>query len=135
VNQRRRSAPLGIVYDTGALIAAERDDSRMWAIHARALQRGVRPIIPAGCVVEVWRGGRQANLARLLTGCETENLTDDRAKRAGTLRRGGAAAAGAIDATVAETAVRQRAAVVTSDRADSEALSRSARRRVAIIDI
>jgi predicted nucleic acid-binding protein len=134
VNLRRRSAPLGLVYDTGALIAAERDDRRVWALHARALQRGVRPIVPAGCVVEVWRGGRHANLARLLTGCETEALTDDRARRAGTLRRGGAAAAGAIDATVAETAIRQRAAVVTSDRTVIEALARSARRRVAIID-
>lgn len=29
----------------------------MWAIHARALQRGVRPIVPAGCGVmrSVWR--------------------------------------------------------------------------------
>jgi predicted nucleic acid-binding protein len=130
-----RAAPLGLVYDTGALIAAERNDRRMWAIHARALQRGLRPLVPAGCVVEVWRGGRQSNLARLFSGCETEILTEERARRAGTLRRGMAVESGAVDATVAETAIRHRAAVVTSDRADIEQLGRSARRRIAIIDI
>lgn len=43
---------MGILYDTGALIAADRESRRMWAIHARALQRGVRPIVPVGCIVE-----------------------------------------------------------------------------------
>lgn len=131
----RPPAPLGLVYDTGALIAAERNDRRMWAIHARALQRGARPLVPAGCVVEAWRGGRQANLARLLSGCETETLTDDRAKRAGALRRGVATDAGPIDATVTEMAIRQRAAVVTADRTDIEQLAGPARRRIAVIDI
>ena len=126
---------LGLVYDTGALIAAERNDRRMWAIHARALQRGARPLVPAGCVVEAWRGGRHANLARLLSGCEIETLTADRARRAGMLRRGVAADAGPIDATVTETAIRQRAAVVTADRGDIEQLARSARRRISIIDV
>lgn len=127
--------PLGLVYDTGALIAAEGNDRRMWALHARALQRGVRPIVPAGCLVEAWRGGREPNLARLLAGCETETLTEDRARAAGILRRGVAAGVEAIDATVAETAIRVRAAVVTSDRVDLEQLAESARRRVGIIDI
>lgn len=131
----QRTGRLGLVYDTGALIAAERNDRRMWALHARALQRGVHPIVPVGCVVEAWRGGRQANLARLVSGCETETLTDEQARRAGTLRRGVVVEAGAIDATVTETAIRHRAAVVTSDRSDIEQLARSSRRRIAIVDI
>jgi predicted nucleic acid-binding protein len=126
---------LGLLYDTGALIAAEGNDRRMWAIHSRALQRGVRPVVPAGCLVEAWRGGRQANLARLLAGCATENLTEERAKRAGAMRRGVASDVGPVDATVAESAIRLRAAVATSDRADIEQLARSARRRVQIIDV
>jgi len=128
-------ASLGLVYDTGALIAAEGNDRRMWALHARALQRGVRPIVPAGCVVEAWRGGRQPSLGRLLAGCETETLNEDRARAAGILRRGVGVSVGAIDATVAETAIRVRAAVVTSDRVDLEQLEESARRRIGIIDI
>ena len=58
----RSRLPLGLVYDTGALIAGEANDRRMWAFHARALQRGVLPVVPAGCVVEAWRGGRQVCL-------------------------------------------------------------------------
>lgn len=127
--------PLCVVYDTGALIAAEGNDRRMWALHERAIQRGVLPIVPAGCVVEAWRGGRQTNLSRLLDGCEIEALAADPAKRAGALRRTVADAIGPIDATVVESAVRRGAAVVTSDRSDIEQLATAARRRVQIIDV
>jgi predicted nucleic acid-binding protein len=127
--------PLELVYDTGALVAAERNGRRMWALHARALQRGVRPVVPAGCVVEAWRGGRQPSLARLLEGCEIEPLEFTNAMRSGALRRGAAERVGPIDATVAEAAVRRRAAVVTSDRRDIERLAESARRRLAVIDV
>jgi len=127
--------PLGLVYDTGALIAADGNDRRMWALHARAIQRGVLPIVPAGCVVEAWRGRRQTGLSRLLDGCEIEPLAADPAKRAGALRRTLADVIGPIDATVVESAVRRGAAVVTSDRGDIEHLAVAARRRVQIIDL
>lgn len=133
--RRAPPVPLGLVYDTGALIAAEANDRRMWALHARALQRGVLPVIPAGCVVESWRGGRQPSLGRLLDGCEVEALTGDHAKRAGALRRTLPASIGPVDATVAETAIRRGGAIVTSDRADIERLSAAARRRIHVIDI
>ncbi len=71
----------------------------------------------------------------MLSGCETETLTDEGARRAGALRRGVAAAAGAIDATVAEAAIRRQAAVVTADRGDIEQFAHTARRRIQIIDI
>jgi ABC-type amino acid transport substrate-binding protein len=125
----------GILYDGGALIAADRDNRRMWAIHARALQRGVRPIVPAGCVVEAWRGTRQANLAKLLEGCEIETLDELRGKRAGALRGGVDGSVSAVDATVVEAGTRRGAAIVTSDRSDIESLAIAAKRRVAIIDI
>ena len=99
--------PLGLLYDSGALVAADRGDRRMWAIHARALQRGIRPIIPAGCIVEAWRGKRQPNLARLLEGCEVEALDEQRGKRAGTLRSGTASVVSAVGATVVETCIRR----------------------------
>ena len=127
--------PLGLVYDTGALIAAEANDRRMWALHSRAMQRGVLPVVPAGCVVEAWRGGRQPNLARLLDGCEVEPLSSDQAKRAGALRRTLPHTVGPVDATVAETGVRRGGAIVTSDRSDIEQLATAARRRLPLIDI
>ncbi|MCY7299403.1 MAG: hypothetical protein LH616_09365 [Ilumatobacteraceae bacterium] len=36
----RPRLPLGLVYDTGALIAAEANDRRMWALHARVARAG-----------------------------------------------------------------------------------------------
>jgi hypothetical protein len=38
----------GITYDTGVLIAAERGDRRVWALHRRSLERGMMPTVPAG---------------------------------------------------------------------------------------
>lgn len=133
--RRSPKLPLGLVYDTGALIAAEANDRRLWALHARAMQRGVLPVVPAGCVVEAWRGGRQPNLARLLDGCEVESLSLEHAKRAGALRRTLPATIGPVDATVAEIALRRGSAVVTSDRSDIEALASGARRRLQMIDV
>lgn len=132
---RQPKKPLGLVYDTGVLIAAERNERRMWALHARALQRGVRPIVPAACVVEAWRAGKQPNLSRLLAGCEIEALTGEFAKRSGALRHGVASDVGPVDATVVELAVRHNGAIVTSDRPDIEALAAAARRRLQIIDV
>ena len=45
-----------IVYDAGALIAAENGVERMWALHKRALGRAIQPVIPATVLAEVWRG-------------------------------------------------------------------------------
>ena len=125
----------GVTYDTGALISAERGDRRFWALHARALQRKVRPIVPVGCLVESWHGGRVANVSRLLDGCEVEALEASPAKRAGVLRQKCEGTVGPIDAMVVEVALRRKAAVVTSDRSDIESLARAAKRSLNIIDV
>ena len=57
-----------LVYDTGALIAAERGERRMWALHAEALHRGVLPSVPAGVLAQAWRGGPQPQLSRPSSG-------------------------------------------------------------------
>ncbi len=61
------------VYDTGALIAAENSDPRIWAIHTRALERRAVPIVPAGVLTEAWRGNNPS-LARFLAGTQVEPL-------------------------------------------------------------
>ncbi len=134
-DRRSGTAALGLVYDTGALIAAENNDRRMWALHARALWRGVLPIVPAGCVVEAWSPRPKASLARLLDGCDVEALKPEHARRAGALLRSSAGVVGAVDATVVESALRRGAAVVTTDRSDIETLAMAARRRIQIIDL
>lgn len=75
-------------------------------------------------LVQVWRGGsRQPRLARFLSarGVEVEAPTATGAKAAG-LVCGQAGASDVVDALVVVTALRHRAPVVSSDRADLEAL-------------
>lgn len=53
---------MGVTYDTGALLAAERNDRRMWALHAAFLTADVSPTVPAPVLAQAWRGeARQAS--------------------------------------------------------------------------
>lgn len=111
----------GLTYDTGALIAGERNDRRMWALHRRALQRGMLPTVPAGVLGQAWRGGPQAQLSRLLSGCRIEALDQARARSAGAA----CAAAGTsdvVDASVVVGAAARSDLVITSDESDLERL-------------
>lgn len=111
----------GLTYDTGALIAAERDDRLMWALHRATLGRGITPTVPAGVLAEAWRGGPQPRLSSLLKGCHVETLTEEQARSAGALTaRSGVA--DTVDAAVAHGALQRRDAVVTSNRRDIERL-------------
>ena len=68
----------GVTYDTGALIAGDHNDRRMWALHVGFITEEVVPAVPAPVVAEAWRGGsRQASLARMLAGCDIEEMTAD----------------------------------------------------------
>lgn len=56
----------GVTYDTGALIAGERNGRRMWALHVGFIAEEVVPSVPGPVVAEAWRGGpRQASPARM----------------------------------------------------------------------
>ncbi len=105
----------GVTYDTGALIAADRNDRRMWALHAGFLAEEAEVTVPSAVVAEAWRGGsRQANLARLLALCEIEELSYRQARDVGVLA-GRAGHDDIVDVVVVEGAIRRRDAVVTSN--------------------
>lgn len=105
----------GVTYDTGALVAAERNDRRMWALHAGFLAEEVAPVVPAPVLAEAWRGGsRQASLSRLLEMCGVEPMSAEQARHVGVLA-GKAAHSDIVDVTVVEGAIRRGDAVVTSD--------------------
>jgi predicted nucleic acid-binding protein len=125
----------GLTYDSGALIAAERKDPRMWALHKNALARGVLPVVPAGVVTEVYRSGRQARLARLLTGCQIEALGETAAKAAGVMLGRCAVDPGAVDASVAESALRRGDSVVTGNPEHIQALATGVNRKLDVIRI
>jgi hypothetical protein len=106
---------MGVTYDTGALIAGDRNDRAMWALHAGFLAEEVSPTVPAPVVAEAWRGGsRQANLARFLALCTIENMEADQAKAVGVLS-GKAAHDDVVDVTVVEGTLRRRDVVITSN--------------------
>jgi hypothetical protein len=123
----------GVTYDSGALIAAERNHRGVWALHMACLRNEIVPVVPAPVLAEVWRGGgRQANLSRLLSPCEVEDLTETNARAVGTLA-GQANPADVVDAAVVEGALRRGDVVVTSDPADIEAIAAAAGSRLTVL--
>ncbi len=122
----------GVTYDTGALVAAERSDRRMWALHAGLLAEEVVPVVPAPVLAEAWRGGsRQPNLSRLLAPCHVETMTEDQARAVGVLA-GTAGHGDVVDVTVVEGAIRRGDAVVTSNEGHIRSVADSVRARLRI---
>ncbi len=104
----------GATYDTGALIGGDRNDRRMWALHAGFIAEEVVPSVPAPVVAEVWRGGsRQASLARMLAGCDVEAMTAEQARQVGVLA-GRADHDDVVDAAVVEGAARRNDDVIVT---------------------
>lgn len=124
----------GVTYDTGALVAAERNHRKVWALHRRALERGMRPTVPAGALAQAWRGGPQAEMSRLLKGCRVEDLDEVRGRAAGQAC-GRARTSDVIDATVVVGAIARRDVVVTSDRGDLAALATALNSPIVIMAI
>src|SRR5260370_35624514 len=106
---------MGVAYDAGALIAADRGERRIWAGHRALLVRREVPTVPAPVLAQSWRGAScQALLARLLAGCDVEALDDEQARPVGSL----AARAGTtriVDACGVEGALGRRALVGSTD--------------------
>ena len=125
---------MGLTYDTGALVAGERDDRLMWSLHRAAIARGLSPTVPAGVLGEAWRGGPQHHLSRMLKGCHVEPLTEQQARDVGAL----AAKSGlddTVDLAVVEGALRRGDAVVTSNRSHIGQAADATRRRLVIHDV
>jgi hypothetical protein len=122
----------GVTYDTGALLAAERNDRRMWALHAGFLAEDIVPVVPAPVLAQAWRGGsRQASVARLLAMCEIEPMSEKQARDVGTLA-GRAGHDDVVDVTVVEGAIRHRNGVVTSNEAHIRKIANAAREELRI---
>jgi predicted nucleic acid-binding protein len=106
-----------LVYDTGALLAAERRNPDFLALHDEVTGARIRPIVPVVVLAQAWRGGSQHQISRVLKGCDV--LPDDAATgRAAGIACAASGTADVVDAIVIATAVRHQAAVVTSDPGD-----------------
>lgn len=122
----------GVTYDTGALVAGERNDRRMWALHAGFLAAGVAPVVPAPVLAEAWRGGaRQASLVRLLAMCSIEPMGENQARHVGVLA-GKAAHDDVVDVAVVEGATRRDDGIVTSNEDHIRRIASAAKSRLRI---
>jgi hypothetical protein len=123
---------MGVTYDTGALIAADRGERRVWARHRALLTYREVPTVPAPVVAQSWRGtSRQVLLARMLHGCDIEALGDGQARSAGALAAR-AATTDIVDACVVEGALRRGDLVVSSDPGDLQSIAAAVGERVEI---
>ncbi|GMU77279.1 MAG: hypothetical protein AMXMBFR46_00800 [Acidimicrobiia bacterium] len=106
-----------VVFDTGALIALERNDRAVTVLVAEARRTNGAITVPAGCVAQAWRDPRrQARLAAFLRLPNVDVVALD----AGDARRVGLLLASSetrdvVDAHVALCALRGGGAVLTSD--------------------
>lgn len=114
----------GLTYDTGALLAAEANRRELWCLHARTLQRGQQPVVPAAVLAQAWRGGPQPSLSRLLRGCRIEVLDEVRARAAG-VACGRSDSRDIVDAAVVAGALARADLVVTSDAGDLQRIAAS----------
>jgi len=115
--------PVGLTFDTGALIGIERARHHMRKVFDAAVMHDVRVTVPAVVVAEWWRQGRkEKERAQLLRAVVVDPLADHVARLAGialTL----VPRAQTIDALVMASACqRQNEIVYTSDVDDLEAL-------------
>jgi predicted nucleic acid-binding protein len=108
-----------VSFDTGVLIALERNDHRAWAWMKRAAQRGEPPVVATAAVAEAWRGGRTArSLGRALHACDVRALDEPLARSAGEALA--TVEGGVLDAIVAATAANAGAVLVTDDLGDMQ---------------
>jgi hypothetical protein len=122
------------VYDTGVLIAAERNERRVWAEHRVRLEAGVVPMVPSPVVAQASRTPKQAQLRRLLQGCEVVPLAETAAHRAGALL-GKSRTKDVVDAAVVVLAIQCRADIVSADSQDIDRLLAAAGATNLVLDV
>ncbi len=116
---------MGMVLDSGGLIAFDRGDREVAALVEATRRRREQIVTSSGCVAQAWRSGgsRQALLARLLRGIEEQALGRHVSRAIGELCAD-SASSDVIDAHVALLAT-DRDIVLTSDTEDVETLLRA----------
>lgn len=122
------------MYDAGVLIAAERSQRQVWAEHRVRLEAGLVPLVPAPVVAQASRSPKQAQMRRLLRGCEVVAFDAAAAHAAGALL-GKTRKRDIVDASVAELSIRRQADVVTDDAEGLRRLLSAANANTSISDL
>jgi hypothetical protein len=124
----------GLTYDAGALLAAEANDRRVWAIHRRALERSHLPTVSVAALAQAWRGGPQPLLSRFVESCGVDVMDEAVARSVGALLAR-TASNDVVDASVVVGALRRGDAVMTSDCDDLVQLATAAGRKLDVIPV
>jgi hypothetical protein len=110
-----------VVYDAAVLLAADRNDRCVWAEHRVRLEASLAPLIPAPVVAQVSRAPSQANLRRLLRGCEVVAFDETDAHKVGLLLAA-SDTSDVMDAALVVLAMRRGADIETGDSNDMRRL-------------
>jgi predicted nucleic acid-binding protein len=115
----------GFTFDTGALIALERNDRRVLQILGRAAECGLRITVPATALAQAMRSpARQSRLSRLVNDGQTDVIPLDTADATAVGRLlDWTRTADIVDAHVVICAQRAGQLVVTSDADDLRRLA------------
>lgn len=106
-----------VIYDAGVLVAADRNDRRVWAEHRARLELGTVPGTTAPVIAQVSRSARQTQLRRFLRGCGIASFDAEQAHEVGSLLAA-TATNDVVDAHVIVIASHVGATVLTSDPGD-----------------
>jgi predicted nucleic acid-binding protein len=123
-----------VVYDTGVLIAADRNERGVWAAHKVLLEGGAVPLVPAPVVAQASRSPAQAQMRRLLRGCEVVAFTEADAHHAGALL-GKSRTRDVADASVASLAIQRQANITSDDPSDIVRLLGAARSKLSVFPV
>ncbi|MCF2129780.1 twitching motility protein PilT [Strepomyces sp. STD 3.1] len=118
-----------VVYDSGALIAAAKNDRRFLGRHKALLLGGHIPLVPAGVLARCWDGRASAAMLHwTLSGCRVAPLTESGAKAAAVLCHRNKTS-DVIDATVVLASIAyDDAPILTDDLGDIRSLAACAGR-------
>jgi len=113
-----------IVFDSGAILACERDDPRFTALITAARAERTPIVLPATVVAETWRGQKtHPRVSRLMKMIEDVPALDLTAARVTGALLARTDTRSVVDGNVVETAIRLRpSTIVTSDPDDIAAL-------------
>ena len=123
-----------VVYDAGALIAADRSDRQLWADHRARLELGAAPLTTAAVVAQVSRSPQQVQLRRFLRGCDVVPFAPEHAHEVGALS-GTTGIPDVVDVHVVLVASKARVPVLTSDDEDLQQIAAALPTPVAVLHI
>ncbi|MCP9489395.1 MAG: PIN domain-containing protein [Solirubrobacteraceae bacterium MAG38_C4-C5] len=117
----RGGATARIAFDSGVLIALERNRRDAFGWLDRAIAADTNALVSAAALAEVWREPARLRLVRALRLCVLEPVDERLARTAGAAI--GATGASLGDALIAASAARAGALLVTADRDDMDILT------------